>query len=150
MYCVATAYDMGPCNDHFLAYMRILPPRSVSMYVCRYDVLKHSFLQTAQPPCIVAQLLVTGWRLGYVLCDVIARKKPSRQIKIRQLEFTTNPPNLIPANFSGHTVYTMSCLIDCLYGTQYRMAGKFGGEFNLADWRICERSTKLNSANIFA
>ena len=70
-----TAYDMGPCNDHFLAYMRILPPRSVSMYVCRHDVLKHSFLQTAQPPCIVAQLLVTGWRSGYVLCDVIARKK---------------------------------------------------------------------------
>ena len=30
----------------------------------------------------------------------------------------------------------------------YRIAGKFGGEFNLADWRICERTAKLNSANI--
>ena len=32
----------------------------------------------------------------------------------------------------------------------YRMARAFGGEFNLADWRILERSAKLNSANIFA
>ena len=30
------------------------------------------------------------------------------------------------------------------------MAGKFGREFNLEDWRIRERSAKLNSANIFA
>ena len=31
---------------------------------------------------------------------------------------------------------------------RYRIAGKFGGEFNLADWRIWERIAKLNSANI--
>ena len=30
----------------------------------------------------------------------------------------------------------------------YRIAGKFGGEFNLADWRICECTAKLNSTNI--
>ena len=30
------------------------------------------------------------------------------------------------------------------------MARKFGGEFNLADWRIDERNAKLNSTNIFA
>ena len=30
----------------------------------------------------------------------------------------------------------------------YRIAGKFSGEFNLADWRICECTAKLNSANI--
>ena len=30
------------------------------------------------------------------------------------------------------------------------MGGKFGGEINLADWRICERTTKLNSANYFS
>ena len=28
----------------------------------------------------------------------------------------------------------------------YRIAGNIGGEFNLADWRICERTAKLNSA----
>ena len=28
----------------------------------------------------------------------------------------------------------------------YRMAGKFGGEFNLADWRMNQRTAKLNSA----
>ena len=28
----------------------------------------------------------------------------------------------------------------------YRIAGNIGGEFNLADWRICESTTKLNSA----
>ena len=38
MYCVATAYDMGPSSDHFLAYVRILSPRSVSIYVCKHDV----------------------------------------------------------------------------------------------------------------
>ena len=30
----------------------------------------------------------------------------------------------------------------------YRIAGKFGGEFNLVDWRICECTAKLNSTNI--
>ena len=28
----------------------------------------------------------------------------------------------------------------------YRIAGNIGGEFNLADWRICESTAKLNSA----
>ena len=31
----------------------------------------------------------------------------------------------------------------------YRMAGKFGREFNLADWWICECTDKLNSSNIY-
>ena len=30
----------------------------------------------------------------------------------------------------------------------YHIAGKFGGEFNLANWWICECTAKLNSANI--
>ena len=30
----------------------------------------------------------------------------------------------------------------------YRIAGKFGGGFNLADWRNCECTAKLNSTNI--
>ena len=30
----------------------------------------------------------------------------------------------------------------------YRIAGKFGGDFNLADWRNCECTAKLNSTNI--
>ena len=30
--------------------------------------------------------------------------------------------------------------------SMYCMAGKFGGKFNLANWRICERVAKLNSA----
>ena len=29
---------------------------------------------------------------------------------------------------------------------QYRIAGNIGGEFNLADWQICESTAKLNSA----
>ena len=29
---------------------------------------------------------------------------------------------------------------------QYRMAGNIGGEFNLADWRMSERSAKFKSA----
>ena len=43
-------------------------------------------------------------RFGYVRHDVISRKTKNRQIKIRQLESETNPPNLIPAKFSGYTV----------------------------------------------
>ena len=40
---------------------------------------------------------------------------------------------------------------ECINKTDisYRMAGIFGGEFNVADWQIYERSAKLNSANIF-
>ena len=33
------------------------------------------------------------------------------------------------------------------YENIYRMAGKFGGELNLADWRSDKRAAKLNSAN---
>lgn len=29
------------------------------------------------------------------------------------------------------------------------MVGKFGGEVNLADWRICEHTAKLNSTKIY-
>ena len=47
-------------------------------------------------------------RFGYVRHDVISRKTKNRQIKIRQLESETNPPNLIPAKFSGYTVYKNS------------------------------------------
>ena len=39
-----------------------------------------------------------------------------------------------------------ACVKNCTWA--YRIAGKFGSEFNLADWRICERTAKLNSANI--
>ena len=48
-------------------------------------------------------------RFGYVRHDVISRKTKNRQIKIRQLELETNPPNLIPAKFPGYTVaYTQN------------------------------------------
>ena len=46
----ATAYGFLLLNYHFRAYIRILPQYSVSMYICRHDVLDHSFLQTVQPP----------------------------------------------------------------------------------------------------
>ena len=32
----------------------------------------------------------------------------------------------------------------------YRMARDIGGEFNLADWQLYERTAKLNSANAYA
>ena len=38
---------MRPCCYHFLVYMRILHPHSVSMSACKHDVLEHSL---AQPP----------------------------------------------------------------------------------------------------
>ena len=31
----------------------------------------------------------------------------------------------------------------------YRMAGNFGGEFILADWRFCEQSANISSAKNF-
>ena len=33
-------------------------------------------------------------------------KRENRQIKIRQFRFSRNPPNIIPANISGYTVYS--------------------------------------------
>ena len=36
---------------------------------------------------------------------------------------------------------TLQC---SLYLCVYRIAGKVGGEFNLADWRICERTAEFS------
>ena len=35
-----------------------------------------------------------------------------------------------------------------VWGMRYRIAGKFGGELNLAVWRISQPAAKLKSANI--
>ena len=90
------------------------------MSACKLDVLKHSFLYTFQPPYLhyrctsiecsncmgrafglcKRRMAITGIRTHH--CS----QKQNRQIKIRQLELETNPPNLIPAEFSGHTVYS--------------------------------------------
>ena len=51
-------------------------------------------------------------RFGYVRHDVISRKIKNRQIKIRQLESETNPPNLIPAKFNSRQIFR-------LYGMLY-------------------------------
>ena len=93
--------------------MAILPPRSASVYPCRREVLEHSFRLSVPLQRKIIDTSIDNertaagkWagRFGYVRHDIISRKTKNRQIKIRQLESETNPPNLIPAKFSGYTV----------------------------------------------
>ena len=83
------------------------------MYPCRREVLEHSFRLSVPLQRKIIDTSIDNertaagkWagRFGYVRHDVISRKTKNRQIKIRQLESETNPPNLIPAKFSGYTV----------------------------------------------
>ena len=52
---------MRPCCYHFLVYMRILHPHSVSMSACKHDVLEHSL---AQPPYLHYRHLDQTFELG--------------------------------------------------------------------------------------
>ena len=83
------------------------------MYPCRREVLEHSFRLSVPLQRKIIDTSIDNertaagkWagRFGYVQHDVISRKTKNRKIKIRQLESETNPPNLIPAKFSGYTV----------------------------------------------
>ena len=82
------------------------------MYPCRREVLEHSFRLSVPLQRKIIDTSIDNertaagkWagRFGYVRHDAISRKTKNRQIKIRQLESETNPPNLIPAKFSGYT-----------------------------------------------
>ena len=57
------------------------------------------------------------------------------------------PPNAFNQRLLWDSYSFSSITILGLPGMYYRIAGKFGGEFNLADWQICKRTAKLNSAN---
>ena len=54
-------------------------------------------------------IVASSWNTVNVMVSVkrvitLSGPKSNRQIKIHQLEFTTNPPNLIHAKYSSYTV----------------------------------------------